>query len=103
LFSVMVSQTQLLRSAMQLQRLAVERGKPDAERERGYQQRDEALLEGSLKQVQRRYAPAVEKAVLSELLARHRKLPASQRIPEVDAVFGTDEASAAAALERLYA
>ena len=103
LFGVMSSQTQLLKSALQLQRLAVERGKPDARRERGYQQRDEALVEGALKQVQRRYDPAVEKALLSEMLARYRKLPADQRIAEVDAVFGADEASAAAAIERLYA
>ncbi len=103
LFGVMLSQTQLLRSAVQLQRLAVERGKPDAKRERGYQQRDEALIEGSLKQVQRRYDPAVEKALLSALLARYRALPASQRIPEVDAVFGADAASATAAIDRLYA
>jgi hypothetical protein len=103
LFGVMFSQTQLLKSAMQLQRLAAERGKPDAQRERGYQQRDEALIEGALKQVQRRYDPAVEKALLTELLARYRKLPATQRIPEVDAVFGADEASAAAAIDRLYA
>lgn len=103
LFGVMLSQTQLLRSAVQLQRLAVERGKPDAKRERGYQQRDEALIEGSLKQVQRRYDPAVEKALLSALLARYRALPASQRIREVDAVFGADAASATAAIDRLYA
>jgi hypothetical protein len=103
LFGVMFSQTQLLKSAMQLQRLAAERGKPDAQRQRGYQQRDEALIGGALKQGQRRYDPAVEKALLSELLARYRKLPATQRIPEVDAVFGADEASAAAAIERLYA
>ena len=37
LFAVMRSQTQLLKSALQLQRLATERGKPDPQRERGYQ------------------------------------------------------------------
>ncbi|MGV8940917.1 MAG: S46 family peptidase [Lysobacter sp.] len=103
LFATMRTQTQLLKSAMQLQRLAVERGKPDAQRESGYQQRDEALIEASLKQVQRRYDPAVEKAVLAELLARYRQLPAAQRIAELDAVFGTDSAQATAALDALYA
>lgn len=102
LFALMRSQTQLLKSALQLQRLAVERGKPDAERESGYQQRDEAMIEASLKQVQRRYAPQVEKALLGELLARYRALPADQRIDEVDAVFGTDQAQAASALDALY-
>ena len=39
----------LLGSAITLQRLALERGKPDAQRESGYQQRDMALIEGGLK------------------------------------------------------
>ena len=103
LFAAMRSQTQLLKSALQLQRLAAERGKPDAQRERGYQQRDEALIEASLKQVQRRYSPAVEKGVLGELLARYYRLPADQRIAEVEAVFGADAAAAKSALDALYA
>ncbi|WP_242007604.1 S46 family peptidase [Luteimonas cucumeris] len=103
LFAVMRSQTQLLGNALRLQRLAMERGKPDPQRESGYQQRDEALIEASLKQVQRRYDPAVEKALLAELLRQYRALPATQRIAEVDAVFGSDETQARAALDKLYA
>lgn len=103
LFATLRSQTQLLKSALQLQRLATERGKPDPQRESGYQQRDETLIEASLKQVQRRHDPSVEKAVLSELLARYRKLPAAQHIAELDAVFGSDDAEAKAALDKLYA
>ena len=59
------TQTQLLRAALTVQRRAIERAKPDAEREAGYQDRDEALIAGPLRQVQRRYAPAVEKAILA--------------------------------------
>src|SRR5690606_4920938 len=103
LFGLMQTQTQLLRSAIQLQRLALERAKPDAERETGYQLRDEARIEAALRQAQRRYAPAVEKAILAELLARHRALPADQRVPEIDQVFGTDAAANDAALASLYA
>ena len=103
LFGAMRSQTQLLRSALSLQRLAIERGKPDPQRESGYQQRDEALIEGALKQMQRRYDADVEKAVLADLLRRYRELPAAQRIAEVDAVFGGDEAQNKAAIDRLYA
>src|SRR5690606_6957949 len=103
LFGLMRSQVQLLGSAYRLQRLALERGKPDAERESGYQQRDEARIEGALKQVQRRYDPEVEKAILTEILRRYRALPADQRIAEIDAVFGTDAESATAALDRIYA
>ncbi len=103
LFGLMRAQTQLLKSALQLQRLAAERSKPDAQRETGYQQRDEALIEGQLKQVQRRYDATVEKALLAELLRRYRALPVDQRIAEVDAVFGQDEVQAKAALDTLYA
>ncbi|MEJ7746207.1 MAG: S46 family peptidase [Luteimonas sp.] len=103
LFGLMRSQTQLLRSALTLQRLAAERGKPDAQRESGYQQRDEALIEGATKQVQRRYEPSIEKAVLVDVLTRYRALPAAQRIAEVDAVFGNDAAAAMRAIDALYA
>ena len=103
LFGLMLSQTQLLGSAYRLQRLALERGKPDAQRESGYQQRDEARIEAALKQVQRRYDAKVEKAILAELLRRYRALPAGQRIAELDAVFGADAAAASAALDRIYA
>jgi hypothetical protein len=103
LFAAMFSQTQLLRAALTLQRLGVERAKPDAQRETGYQQRDAALIEGRLRQTQRRYAPGVEKALLAELLRRYRALPQDQRIAEVDAVFGNDEATAKTALDAMYA
>lgn len=103
LFGLMRTQTQLLRSAFSLQRLALERGKPDPQRESGYQQRDEALIEGALKQAQRRYDADVEKALLADLLRRYYALPAAQRIAEVDAVFGADQAQAKTAIDRLYA
>ena len=93
----------LLGAATQLQRLALERGKPDAQRESGYQQRDEALIEGGLKQLQRRYDPEVEKATLRYALKRYFALPQAQRVPEFDAVFGTSEAEAAQRLDALYA
>jgi hypothetical protein len=95
--------TGLLGAAITLQRLALERGKPDAQRESGFQQRDEALIEGGLKQLQKRYDPAVEQAVLGYLLDRYYALPAAQRVPEFDAVFGTGKAQATAKLAALYA
>ncbi len=103
LLGLMQSQTQLLRSALRLQRLAHERGKPDAARESGYQQRDEELIAGQLRQVQRRYDPAVEKRLLATLLTRYQQLPAAQRLPEFDAAFGHTPAALAAALDRVYA
>lgn len=103
LIGAIQSQTQLLRAAITVQRLASERTKPDAQRESGYQQRDEALITGQLKQAQRRYAPQVEKALLTELLTQYQALPAAQRIAEFDAVFGTTPAQLARNLEAMYA
>jgi len=96
------AQSQLLRSALLLERLRIESAKPDAERESGYQQRDQALIEGTLKQVQRRYAPSVEKALLTDLLTRYQQLPDAQRVPEFDAAFGRTPAALAKALDALY-
>ena len=103
LLGVIVGQTQLLRSAITVQRLAHERGKPDAERETGYQQRDEALITGQLKQAQRRHAVQVEKALLLDLLRQYQALPAAQRVAEFDAVFGATAAQAQAKVDALYA
>ena len=97
------SQPQLLRAALTLQRLAMERGKPDAQRESGYQQRDETLITGQLKQVQRRYAPAVEKALLADLVRQYQALPAAQHVAEFDAVFGATPAQLQGRLDALYA
>ena len=93
----------LLGSAITLRRLAMERGKPDAQRESGFQQRDEVLIEGGLKQLQRRYHPDVEKATLRFALKRYYALPASQRLNEFDAAFGANETIASAKLDSLYA
>lgn len=103
LLGLLQSQTQLLRSALRLQRLAHERGKPDAERESGYQQRDEELIAGQLRQVQRRYDPAVEKRLLATLLTRYQQLPAAQHLPEFDAAFGRTPAELMGTLDRVYA
>lgn len=103
LLSAITRNPQLLRSAITLQRLARERGKPDIERESGYQQRDEALIEAGLKQVQRRYAPSVEKAMLAHLLRQYQALPAAQHVPEFDQVFGNTPEQLDAKLDALYA
>ncbi|WP_111268129.1 S46 family peptidase [Marilutibacter maris] len=94
---------QLLRAAVTVQRLAIERERPDAERESGYQQRDTALIEGQLRQLQRRYAPAVEQALLTDLVLQYQALPADQHLAEFDAVFGTTPEQVRAAVAALYA
>jgi len=102
LIGLMQSQTQLLRSAIMLQRLAHERGRPDAQREAGYQLRDEDLIAGTLRQVQRRYDPAVEKRLLTALLTRYQQLPDAQRLLEFDAAFGRTPEALARKLDQVY-
>lgn len=103
ILNLVLTQTQLLRAANTLQRLALERAKPDPKREAGYQQRDENLIEAQLRQVQRRYVAGMEQALLRELLRRHSALPQAQRIPEFDAAFGSDASLVEATLTRVYA
>ncbi|MEF3081615.1 S46 family peptidase [Luteimonas sp. SMYT11W] len=104
LLTLVASQTQLLRSALLLERLRIESAKADdAARETGYQQRDHALIEGVLRQAQRRYAPSAEKAVLGVLVGRYQQLPDAQRLPAFDAAFGRTPESLKTALDTVYA
>ena len=103
LLAALRDNTEALRSAIRIQRLALERGKPDAQRQAGYQDRDLAQIEAQTRQVTRRYAPAVEKALIAHLLAQYYALPADQRVAEVDAVFGSSADGLAARLDALYA
>ncbi|NII53392.1 S46 family peptidase [Luteibacter sp. SG786] len=103
LVGLLSTQTQLLKGALAVDRLAIERPKPDAQRETGYQKRDEELIRSQLKQIQRRYDPTVEKALVTSMMQRYQQLPDAARLPEVDKVFGRTPAELAAALDRIYA
>ncbi len=88
--------------AVNLYRLAIERQKPDAERESGYQDRDLPVIEGGLKQMERRYVPAMDRQLRQYWLGRYVALPAEQRVAAVDAwLGGSDQAAAERALARL--
>ncbi|WP_448100898.1 S46 family peptidase [Luteibacter jiangsuensis] len=103
LVGLLSTQTQLLKGALAVDRLSIERPKPDAQRETGYQKRDEELIRSQLKQIQRRYDPAVEKALVTSMMLRYQQLPGAARLPEVDEVFGRTPAELATALDRIYA
>ena len=89
-------------TASSLYRLAIEKQKPDAEREPGYQERDLPSFEGSMKQMERRYAPAMDRQLQQYWLREYVKLPADQHVAALDKwLGGNDEAAIDAALERL--
>jgi hypothetical protein len=96
--------TGLLDAAKDIVRNAAERAKPDAEREAGYQARDQAKLEGDLRQLEKRFDPAVDRVLMTYWLERYVALPKAQRVPEIEAWLGPDATAAglAAKLAPLY-
>ncbi|WP_202909007.1 S46 family peptidase [Cognatilysobacter segetis] len=94
--------TGVLGAATQVYRASIERAKPDAAREAGYQQRDLPSLEGALRQMERRYQPQMDRELIGYWLREYAKLPASERIASLDAwLGGTDAKSIDRALDRL--
>lgn len=92
--------TGLNAAARDLYRINVEREKPDAEREFGFQQRDEVRIEGRLRQLDRRWDPVVDRALVEYLMQSYLELPAEQRIAELDRwIAGGDAQPDAAALK----
>ena len=91
-------------SALTLYRLAVEREKPDAQRESGFQQRDLPGIEGGVKQMERRYVAEMDRQIQRYWLMHYIALPADQRIAAIDAWIGGNDAKAVdAALDRINA
>ena len=98
----MFNNTAMLGAATQLYRLSIERQKSDAERESGYQDRDLTAIEGGLKQLERRYVPAMDRQLQEYWLNEYLKLPAGQRVAAVDQWLGGNDAAAVKrALDRL--
>lgn len=74
-----------LRAAHTAYRFAVEREKPDLERDAGYQERDRERIEAKMRALDETMVPGVEPAVLTAMLTHTQALPADQRVPPVDA------------------
>jgi hypothetical protein len=66
----------LFKSARTLYRLALERKKPDAERESGYQQRDVSFIKARLTRLEQSYVGSVDQARYAAGLQRYAKLKA---------------------------
>lgn len=88
--------------AMTLYRNAIERSNPDADREPGYQERDQATIQGSLQQMERRYHPEMDRILQRYWLGEYIKLPPEQRDAAIDTWLGGNDAAAIErALDRL--
>jgi hypothetical protein len=100
----MFNGTGAVSTAIRLYRLAIERDKPDAEREQGYQERDLPTIEGGLKQMDRRYVAAMDRELQRYWLEAYAQVPVAQRLPAFDRWLGGHDAQAVArATERLAA
>ena len=80
----------LLGAARQLYRLSQERQKEDLDREPGYQARDWSRIQQQLEQLERRFDPDVDRALLKAKLEEYASLPHAQRQSGLDDFFGLD-------------
>ncbi|MGO1541606.1 MAG: S46 family peptidase [Luteimonas sp.] len=88
--------------AMRLYRNAIERTRPDPDREPGYQERDQPQIAGAVAQMDRRYHPDMGRILQRYWLQQYVALPEEQRVAAIDAwLGGLDEAAVEAALDRL--
>jgi hypothetical protein len=93
----------LLGNARTLYRLAVENTKPNVERAPGFQERDVPRIEGSVRELQNRFHPEMEKQLMRYWLTQYVALPATERNPALDAwLKGNDAAAVDAAISALY-
>jgi hypothetical protein len=76
----------LLKSARTLYRLALERQKPDAQREAGYQDRDVSFIKAGLTRLEQSFVPSVDEARFEAALKRYAKLDPKTRPQGLDAL-----------------
>jgi hypothetical protein len=79
----------LLKSARTLYRLALERQKPDAQREAGYQERDLSFIKARLTRLEQSFVSNVDEARFGAALRRYARLDAKIRPQGLDALLPT--------------
>ncbi|MET3129865.1 hypothetical protein AAKU55_000106 [Oxalobacteraceae bacterium GrIS 1.11] len=89
------SNSDLLKSARTLYRLAQERAKPDAERESGYQERDLSFIRVRLSRLEQSFDAGVDQARFAAGLRRYASLAAATHPAGVDALLPAPDALAA--------
>ncbi len=98
----LMNQSGVYTAARDLYRHSIEREKLDAKREYGYQDRDEARIEGRLISLEKRWDAKVDRALSEYLWTSYAALPAAERLPELDAWLG-DASQLSAKLDTLFA
>ncbi|WP_229413441.1 S46 family peptidase [Massilia violaceinigra] len=77
----------LLKSARTVYRLALEAAKPDAKRETGYQERDLSFIKARLTRLEQSYVGSVDEARFAAGLQRYQKLAAKMHPQGLDALL----------------
>ena len=77
----------LLKSARTLYRLALERQKPDAQRESGYQERDLSFIKARLTRLEQSFVAQVDEARYGAALQRYARIDAKVRPQGLDALL----------------
>ncbi|WP_426102794.1 S46 family peptidase [Massilia sp. TSP1-1-2] len=93
--AAVASKSDLLKSAATLYRLALEKQKPDAKRESGYQERDLSFIKARLARLEQSYDARVDEARFGASLARYAKLPSNMHPQGVDSLLPAPGAVAA--------
>lgn len=91
--------------AVTVTRWALEREKPDLERDADYQERNRARAKDELERDQKRIDPATEEALAVDWLVRMAALPAGSRVAALDALLGgaREPAAIAPLMKSLFA
>jgi hypothetical protein len=77
----------LLKSARTLYRLSLERQKPDAQREAGYQERDLSFIKARLTRLEQSFVPSVDQARWQAALNRYAKIDSKNHPQGLDALL----------------
>jgi hypothetical protein len=77
----------LLKSARTLYRLSLERQKPDAQREAGYQERDLSFIKARLTRLEQSFVPSVDQARWQAALNRYAKIDQKNHPQGLDALL----------------
>ncbi|MGO4478672.1 S46 family peptidase [Massilia sp. 2TAF26] len=77
----------LLKSARTLYRLSLERQKPDAQREAGYQERDLSFIKARLTRLEQSFVPSVDQARWQAALNRYARIDAKNHPQGLDALL----------------
>ena len=91
----------LLPAALTIVRWTQQSGKPDVERDLGYQARDERTIRMRLRTMQRNLDIPTDRAVLAFFFERAAALPAGQRLPALDAALAATGKTGGAAVAAL--